>query len=191
MAQMRVLQSVEKLCIHHSAGSRGSVEEFRAEHKAKGWADIGYHAVIGNGHGAEDGLVDPGRSERFEGAGVFGNNAGILHVCLVGNFDLTIPTEAQLTGLSRWILNRCRTYRPDGSVIPTMGHTELTIRGHGTACPGAWFTRSVNEVDKWRGTNRLGAVRVWLRERLSKQTAQSLPEWLNAQGLWVRAGGGQ
>jgi len=80
MAKMRALGAVKELIIHHSAGASGNVVEFRKEHKAKGWADIGYHAVICNGSGGDNGELQGGRSEEFEGSAVFGNNAHKLHV---------------------------------------------------------------------------------------------------------------
>lgn len=177
MASMRAMGEVDKLCVHHSAGSRGSVAEFRSEHRAKGWADIGYHAVIGNGAGAENGEVEAGRSERWEGAGVFGANAGVLHVCLVGNFDEGPPTPEQLRSLGHWLVNRCRTYRPGGA-LPVFAHCELAVPGHGTACPGDWWTG--------KDRVRLGMLRTWLRARLGKGTVSTdleLDEWLRREEL--------
>lgn len=169
---MRPMRKVLQLCVHHSAGASGSVEEFRREHKAKGWADVGYHGVIGNGHGQADGLVLPAREEKWEGAGVFGANEGVVHVCMVGNFDLTVPTGNQLRGLGQWLVNRERRYgNADlGTFLPVYGHNELSVPGHRTACPGAWWT------DHHHG--RLGLLRDWLYNRLYQGEQRELDVFL-------------
>lgn len=56
--------------------------EIRGWHKAKGWADIGYHYVI-----RRNGSVEPGRPENQVGSHVKNHNSNSLGICLVGGTD--------------------------------------------------------------------------------------------------------
>ena len=53
--------------IHHTASEKGSVESINEEHQQKkdkngnAWLGIGYHFLIGNGHGMPDGEIDAWR----------------------------------------------------------------------------------------------------------------------------------
>jgi hypothetical protein len=161
-------RSIKQLVIHHSAGSRGSVAEFRRLHRARGYSDIGYHAVI-----QPDGRTEAGRSEAIDGAGVWGNNSQKLHVCLIGQFAVKEPgytgppTLAQLAALGRWLDSRGKTYGPSHP-RPVVGHREITLPGHGTACPGDL---------------PLDLIRAWFASGRSL----SLPEYLNAPAEVVGA----
>lgn len=154
------MRSVDTLVIHHSATPSGTVARFREEHRARGFDDIGYHDVIGNGKGIADGVIERGRPYERQGAGVFGNNKGKLHVCLVGNFHKPdsgytgSPTERQYRSLGSWLLTRSMQFGPRvGKAYPhVVGHKEITVPGHATACPGSDFP--------------LDEVRIWLKTML-------------------------
>lgn len=164
---MKPLGEVTHLVIHHSATPGGNVEAFRREHKARGFDDIGYHAVICNGRGGADGMIEPGRSEQFQGAGVYRNNRGKLHVCLVGNFETAYPTDAQLETLGD-LLDRWLDAYPKAAVV---GHKEVTLPGHPTACPGRRFP--------------LDAVRAWCRT----PRAEDLDDFVHAlAGIQTKLG---
>jgi N-acetylmuramoyl-L-alanine amidase len=100
---------------------------------AKGWDDVAYHSIIGNGHGMPDGAVEQGRPDGVKGSAVWGRNTGLLHVCLVGDFSRASPTSAQLVTLGEWLLHRAVRYDVDRVV----GHKEAALPSHPTACPGA------------------------------------------------------
>jgi len=128
------------IVIHHSATPTGSADQFDRMHKAKGWDELGYHFVIGNGTLSGDGEVEAGGrwTKQKHGAHtkVVGhpeyNDLGI-GICLVGNFDITHPTEAQMDSLARLV--RCMMNR--------YGISSRCIYGHGqlkpTDCPGRNF----------------------------------------------------
>lgn len=176
------MREINCLVIHHSASASGSVDEFRKEHMAKGWADIGYHEVIGNGHGSPDGHIGQGRQHQYLGAAVFGANTGKLHVCLVGNFHKDDPgytgkpTKAQMTALGHWLLTNGHRYgRQIGHRPPRVSdHRSEAIRGHATACPGSEFPT--------------GPVRAWYSlyyDAHADKPEPDLGEWLETQrGYW-------
>ena len=108
----------------------------RREHRAKGWDELGYHFVIGNGTDTANGLVEVGSrwpkqkwgahaqtpSEEF-------NNFGI-GICLVGNFDQSRPTKEQMDSLSRLVAYLMKTYRIPADHVIGHGDTKPT------ECPG-------------------------------------------------------
>jgi len=128
------------IVIHHSATATGSADEFDRMHKAKGWDELGYHFVIGNGTGSGNGEVEVGsrwpKQKHGAHTKVTGhpeyNDIGI-GICLVGNFDVTRPTEAQMQSLARLVRFLMDRYNVSRSHI--YGHGQLKP----TDCPGRNF----------------------------------------------------
>lgn len=127
----------EYIIIHHSATAQGNAETFRKAHKAKGWRDIGYHYVIGNGTYSGDGEVEPGRPENESGAhcSADGMNFKSIGICLVGNFDIDKPTPAQMETLEKLCRDIMAQYKIPVSKV--LGHGE--VKGAATNCPGRHF----------------------------------------------------
>lgn len=78
---------IDKIIVHCSATPEGedmTVEQIRAEHKRKGWSDIGYHYVI-----YRDGSVHVGRDVDIQGAhcAANGGNIGSIGVCYIGGVE--------------------------------------------------------------------------------------------------------
>jgi N-acetyl-anhydromuramyl-L-alanine amidase AmpD len=131
------------IVIHHSATATGSADEFDRMHRAKGWDELGYHFVIGNGTGSGDGEVEVGGRWPVQKHGAHTkvanhpeyNDLGI-GICLVGNFDVTRPSEAQRQSLVRLVrFLRDRYDIPRGRMY---GHGQLKA----TDCPGRYFDYS-------------------------------------------------
>jgi len=75
-------KSTQHIVIHCSATRPSQdvgVADIRKWHKAKGWADIGYHFVI-----KRNGAIQKGRPVDAIGAHVAGFNATSVGVCMVG-----------------------------------------------------------------------------------------------------------
>ena len=125
------------IVIHHSATPTGGAAAFDKEHRAKGWDELGYHFVIGNGTDTLDGLVEVGGRWSRQKWGAHAktpdnrfNEFGI-GICLVGNFDLARPSDEQVRSLSKLVAFLMRTYRiPPDRVV---GHGDT---GRATDCPG-------------------------------------------------------
>ena len=129
--------------LHHTATETGSVESIDAAHKlrkdANGnpWRGIGYHFLIGNGHGMKDGGVAATFRWKDQTDGAHAGNARYntqgIGICLVGTFDDEPPTPAQmksLRDLMTTLQTECRI-GTDGIVR----HTDIKA----TACPGKKF----------------------------------------------------
>ena len=95
------------IVIHHSGSPAGDAAAIERQHFAAGLAGLGYHFVIGNGQGLEDGQVVVGyRWERqLPGAHVAASarvdsarwNQDSIGICLVGNGERRAFTARQLS----------------------------------------------------------------------------------------------
>ncbi|MDD4892290.1 MAG: peptidoglycan recognition family protein, partial [Phycisphaerae bacterium] len=98
------------IIIHHSASARGSASAFDREHRARGWDELGYHFVIGNGSETRDGQVEVGPRWRTQKHGAHTktndnryNDFGI-GVCLVGDFETGgRPSAAHLAAVQQLV----------------------------------------------------------------------------------------
>lgn len=130
--------------LHHTASEAGSVRSIDAAHKqrkdsaGKPWLGIGYHFVIGNGNGMEDGEIQPTFrwKKQIHGAhaGVADYNELGVGIVLVGNFEKHRPTSAQLRSARRLVSTLRSAYRISSKNIVTHGDVNKT------ACPGKYFS---------------------------------------------------
>jgi N-acetyl-anhydromuramyl-L-alanine amidase AmpD len=130
----------ECIVIHHSATDFGGAARFDKGHRAKGWDELGYHFVIGNGSDTRDGQIEVGPrwTEQRHGAHCrspedYYNEHGI-GICLVGNFDEGPPTPAQQRSLTKLVRYLCRTFGIPANRVYTHGGVT-----HQTRCPGSHF----------------------------------------------------
>ena len=112
-------------------------------HKDKGWDELGYHFVVGNGTDTRDGQVEVGPRWKKQKWGAHAktpdnkyNDYGI-GVCLVGNFDLGKPSWKQTEAVARLVAHLQQTYNiPTSRVIGHGMVKTLDSHGTGTHCPG-------------------------------------------------------
>lgn len=134
------LLRVAALVVHHSATESGGAAAFRALHRiARGWRDVGYHFVIGNGTHTPDGFTEKGRPEGCRGAHAKGANEFSLGICLVGNFMTDRPTRAQMRSLGRLLRELMTSYGLEKSSV--LLHRQ--VKGSSTECPGRNLTLSM------------------------------------------------
>jgi N-acetylmuramoyl-L-alanine amidase len=130
------------IVIHHSATDAGGAEAFGREHQKKWPNGLGYHFVIGNGTHTADGAIEVGPRWLRQNDGIHGAHAGNrrynefgIGICIVGEFNQSGPTEAQLIALRhlcRALMARHRIPRDE-----VFRHQDVR-RGH-TDCPGSNF----------------------------------------------------
>ena len=121
-------RSVDLLVVHHTAGpSNSTVEDIRRSHSARGFNDIGYHAVV---YG--DGSLHRGRPESRMGAHARGANRGSLGVTVCGNFQDSEPSQGQVVKLIYVLAYWCQKYNVDPNNIK--GHRDVGTTA--TVCPG-------------------------------------------------------
>lgn len=129
------------IVIHHSATARGSAQGMNHYHRYKRHMENGlaYHFVIGNGRGMPDGQIAVGQRWRSQLNGGHlkseAQNAVAIGICLVGNFNDSAPTPAQMRSLSA-----LTTYLMQRTRINATGirlHRQINIKP--TECPGKKF----------------------------------------------------
>lgn len=111
------------LICHHGGGtdanpladtSSHTAAQVDAWHRAKGWDGIGYNWYI-----EKDGKKVKGRDETKAGAHTIGYNEQSIGICLAGNFDLTMPTEAQKLTLASLLREKMIQYNiPKENIVP-------------------------------------------------------------------------
>lgn len=131
------------IVLHHTATETGSVSSIDAVHRqrtdsaGRPWLGIGYHFVIGNGHGMPDGAVEATfrwkRQLQGAHAGVRKFNEQGIGVCLVGDFNRHPPTRRQLVAAERLVQQLARLNGIDREQI--LPHWQIRA----TACPGKLF----------------------------------------------------
>jgi N-acetylmuramoyl-L-alanine amidase len=122
------------IVIHHTERNNDFPLFVRWRHKyLRGWDDIGYHYLIGNKRPfTRDGKIYSGRSESVPGAHARGYNFNSIGICLIGNFNKTVPSEKQMNALVSLARQRMAFYRIPVENI--LGHAELP--GAKKSCPG-------------------------------------------------------
>jgi hypothetical protein len=134
------------IIIHHSDTRNGNAETFDRHHRQHNhWDELGYHFVIGNGHGSSDGQVEVGSRWLKQKHGAHCktddnrfNDWGI-GVCLVGEFDRTRPSRAQMASLKRLVRWLMATYHIPAASIRGHGEAVNGEPNRGTNCPGRYF----------------------------------------------------
>jgi hypothetical protein len=127
------------IIVHHSDSDYGSAAIIDKWHRDRGFDELGYHFVIGNGTNSGDGQIEVGPRWSKQKWGAHDNaldnryNEHGIGICLVGDFNKTRPTAAQRRSLTRLILYLMRTYEitPDH----VLGHGETKD----TQCPGRYL----------------------------------------------------
>ncbi len=125
----------EWLVIHHSGGTDANPLADTSNHTAAiiedwhvngmGWEGIGYHFVI-----QKDGSIYRGRPELYHGAHTPAVNAKSIGICLTGNFDATLPTEAQIASLRAILKELTVKYSiPKEKVVPHRNFQNKTCYG--------------------------------------------------------------
>lgn len=131
------------IVIHHSATDKGGATVFDRYHRRRGWDELAYHFVIGNGTDTPDGYVEVGPRWHKQKHGAhcktpdnYYNEHGI-GICLVGNFNETRPTPKQLESLRQLV-----RFLSDQCGIPTSQVTTHGAITRKTQCPGRHFPLS-------------------------------------------------
>jgi hypothetical protein len=130
------------IVIHHSATHRGGARSFDKNHReSRGWDELGYHFVIGNGTDTPNGYVEVGSRWHKQKHGAhcktpsnYYNDHGI-GICLVGNFESAPPSRnqmASLVHLVRFLSQAC-------GIPPERITTHRHVNGK-TKCPGRYFS---------------------------------------------------
>lgn len=147
-------KKTQYIVIHCSATLPSSdigVDEIRDWHKAKGWSDVGYHAVI-----RRNGEIEFGRHFDEVGAHVQGQNYQSVGVCVVGGINDDGKAEnnftpAQMDSLKAVVAMLTKAY-PGAEVL---GHRDLSpdLDGDGIITRNEWVKDCPSfDVRSWYST---------------------------------------
>ena len=127
------------IIVHHSDSAYGSAAIIDKWHRDRGFDELGYHFVIGNGTNSGDGQIEVGPRWTKQKWGAHDNaldnryNTSGIGICLVGDFNNTRPTPKQIRSLVRLIVYLMRKYDIPADRI--LGHGETKV----TQCPGRYL----------------------------------------------------
>jgi len=108
-----------------------TVDTIRKWHRAKGWADVGYHYVV-----RKNGGIEIGRDLSLVGAHCLGRNHDSVGVCITGDFWKYEPTLSQINACNRIYHELCQIY------YKTLGIEFHRPEYHKQACPGPKMDRA-------------------------------------------------
>ena len=135
----RSRRRIDEIIVHCTATPEGqprTVEQIRAQHKAQGWADIGYHILV-----TLDGKAYLGRDMDISGAHAEEHNSHSIGVCYVGGLEnrpgvaynklkaKDTRTESQKATLLNLLMDLRKLY-PNARII---GHRDVDRKGK--ECP--------------------------------------------------------
>lgn len=132
------------IIVHNSGSAQGNATIFEHYHKnvRKMQNGLAYHFVIGNGTKSGNGEIEIGArwDRQINGGHVasdYLNNIAI-GICLVGDFNKTEPTQAQIEALEELVTYlRRRVGKVEGRPSIVKAHKEINPRP--TDCPGDRF----------------------------------------------------
>ncbi|MBX3379914.1 MAG: N-acetylmuramoyl-L-alanine amidase [Phycisphaeraceae bacterium] len=105
----------QAILIHHTGSPYATPQSLENDARSSGLTGLGYHFVIGNGNGLDDGELHVGSRWLRQQAGAHASgpkadwyNRNSIGICLVGNGDRGRFTEAQMRRLSQLVDAICR-----------------------------------------------------------------------------------
>ena len=128
------------IVVHHAGMTRNEDMTLRAIHDlhlGNGWAGIGYHFIV-----HKDGTIDKARPIERIGAHAYAHNRYTVGICMTGNFDIGVPTPAQVFSTEMLVAALCYHYDIIPSRQTIFGHRDLCD----TACPGYNFYPRLPEL---------------------------------------------
>ena len=159
------MRKIKNIIVHCSDSPFGCASLIREWHLARGWKDVGYHAVILNSRPVNglafnsiNGSVEIGRKfdedlfiEADEvGAHALGYNDSSLGICLIGKKQFTHEQIAKLL----WLLNDLiRQYELSPDAV--IGHYETESgKAQGKTCPNIDMDNIRKSLDSWYPFNK-------------------------------------
>ena len=187
----------ELLIIHHTGGTDANPLEDTSNQTFSGVNEwhrqkwnfksslgyyIGYHYFID-----KQGVVTQGRLDTDEGAHTVGKNLVSLGICLAGNFDLTMPTAAQIDALKKLCKEKMAQYAITSfNVVPHRKFANKTCYGKNLA--DDWAQKLVEETTSCPVTKGYDVEFLtsptYLKYGASGEFVRSLQEFLKSVGVF-------
>jgi hypothetical protein len=138
--------------VHHSGSPVGTLASLDAEARRQNLKGVGYHFVIGNGSGIDDGevVVTQRWMDQINGAHVGGKygdqyNLSSIGICLVGDGNRKAPTESQMRALEMLVSSLSKQLHISRDNIKL--HSQLAATSDpGRLFPEASFRERINGI---------------------------------------------
>lgn len=132
IAPRQTKRHIAAIAVHCSATRQGqpfTAKDIDKWHRAQGWSEIGYNAVV-----LLDGTIERGRDEAQVPSHAAGHNSNSIAICYIGGVDANgkpkdTRTPAQKAALLRWLKAKKAQY-PGARIL---GHRDYP--GVKKACP--------------------------------------------------------
>lgn len=157
-----------ELWLHHTAGSeRGhagmrAIQDYHMD--VKGWNDIAYSFVVD-----PDSLgVYVGRGPGIQGGHTEGHNSISHAICVMGNFDVTQPSDDLLKVIAELINHGVAQGWWRGL---SGGHRDAS--GASTACPGSYLYAEINRIRLYQTIDG--------SDEMTEEQMRQLGDWMQEQ----------
>jgi hypothetical protein len=104
-----------QIVIHESGSLVGSLEDLTRQHASMGEPSLGYHFVVGNGNGEQNGAVLMGPRWNAQQHGATTPDA--IEICVIGDTTRRPLTDAQVASLASVAADLARHYGIDASKV--------------------------------------------------------------------------
>jgi N-acetylmuramoyl-L-alanine amidase len=136
------------VCIHHSLTADGPLRNWEAIRRyhveTNKFAEIGYHFGVENVDGRV--RLRIGRPHSQAGAHAKGLNTTHLGLCIVGNFDVTVPLDEHLDVAALAVADMARFHKFPVNEQTIRYHNEV----HPKSCPGKLFPSKAAFLERVR-----------------------------------------
>jgi hypothetical protein len=132
------------IVIHDSRTPQGSAQTMHHVHQQLGRGGLGYHFVIDNGPGSDDGKIEVGFRWSSQAPGAFfdagtTNWPDAIGICLIGDGEAGRFTEAQLNQLTWLVQNLQQRY----GIAKSSVYAQIGARTATSSFPDAWFRQQL------------------------------------------------
>lgn len=138
------------IVIHHLGAPAGDAESIHRQHQGFGWDGLGYHFLLGNGNGLDDGVVHVGYRWNRQLPGVHASgryadelNRHTIGICLIGNGDRRPFTDRQIRHLTVLVRRLQRELEIPADAVWLHRDVAEGQSGPGRYFPTADFTTSL------------------------------------------------
>jgi N-acetylmuramoyl-L-alanine amidase len=132
------------IVVHDSRTPQGSAQTMHRIHQQLGRGGLGYHFVIDNGPGTDDGKIEVGFRWSSQAPGAFFDTEAVqlndaIGICLIGDGEAGRFTEAQL-GQVVWLV---RQLQQRYNIPKTSVYAQIGAQTAASGFPDAWFRQQL------------------------------------------------
>jgi hypothetical protein len=125
---MNRLVTIKRIVFHHSLSDFGDANLIDDWHRQKGYKMIGYHFVI-----TKFGVIEKGRSMKYQGAHAYRKNTDSIGVCFIGDFNKYPIKQVQIAAAAKLVFQL--------QALSKSIYIDFHVDSKKKVCPGVLFDR--------------------------------------------------